>query len=476
MTQQESLLTPRSEDVNSMLKGIFQEWDTDGNGLISQLELKMVMQAFGTFNSEEIDAVMGEMGATKTGRIQYDEFVDWMTKPQDKTRKRHSIFDGESRQLEALRRALKGLFSVYDRNHDGAVEFEEFRECHCVLQGALHAHPTGNTGTADPSPFLEDAEYAFDAADTDHDQQMTFVEFEAWQRASMDQSGLTSARLTELVLKLTEVLQGVFHMAEEVDEQGNRISRDIPETEQPMLMDMADKLATYSRELFSKQNSDTLSDEDQSPFTNKWCEPSPGISLRRLMQRHMREPIPTMNVKSMDVEVILCVPEHGTDEVEEEDESRRRRWIAKVVRTITYKSQRPPSQPDYYYAYEGLQWNKLSGSAEYDQAVATLAPEFQLYALLLKEADFGTKLNWKKVVAALTNAVQMGVMTQDTHKRYEDYMKMFIIKTLREDGRTASNKIAEDYLNSQVELSPLIVMSGLCEWRLIKENPLWADA
>lgn len=470
------VLTPRSQDTNSLLKGIFRECDENSSGQIDKLELGMVMKLLGNFDKKEIDAVMGQMDKNNNGKVEYEEFVNWMTKPRAISKRRLSVFEEEGPQLEALKSALQGLFHVYDRNDDGSVSIEEFRDCHCVLQGALNAYPADEGKVKKSMPILDDADLAFEEADTDHDHSITFKEFRAWQESSMEKSGLSSDRLTELVLKLTEVLQGVFHMAEEVDEQGNRHERTISENEQPTLMDLADKLAKYSRELFSRNVDEAVQEEDRSKYTNTWCKPAPGLSLRRLMQRHMREPVPTFDVKSIDVEVILCIPEHSAEETKTDSkkDKKKRRWLVKVVRTITYKTDRPTAKPDYYYAYESLQWNKLGDSKEFDQAVETLAPELRIYAVLLKEADFGTKLSWKKIVAALENAVGMDFIKQESSIRYQEYMRHFIIMTLREDGIKADDKTANEYLHS-VELSPPAVMSGLTELRIVRENPLWAD-
>eukprot|EP00994_Dinema_validum_P004480 NODE_2534_length_680_cov_85.637084_g2075_i0.p1 GENE.NODE_2534_length_680_cov_85.637084_g2075_i0~~NODE_2534_length_680_cov_85.637084_g2075_i0.p1 ORF type:complete len:171 (-),score=64.92 NODE_2534_length_680_cov_85.637084_g2075_i0:166-624(-) len=62
-------------DPESEVKSAFRIFDMDGNGTVSQQELKHVMDSIGTkMKPEELLAMMAELDTDGSGEIDYDEF------------------------------------------------------------------------------------------------------------------------------------------------------------------------------------------------------------------------------------------------------------------------------------------------------------------------------------------------------------------------------------------------------------------
>mmetsp|Transcript_89653 Transcript_89653/g.141540 ORF Transcript_89653/g.141540 Transcript_89653/m.141540 type:complete len:316 (-) Transcript_89653:41-988(-) len=66
--------------LGNKLKNLFRQYDTNGDGTIDMQELKQVVMAISSdFSEDEIMQVFVGMDCNRDGKIQYDEFVDWVT-------------------------------------------------------------------------------------------------------------------------------------------------------------------------------------------------------------------------------------------------------------------------------------------------------------------------------------------------------------------------------------------------------------
>mmetsp|Transcript_105424 Transcript_105424/g.340034 ORF Transcript_105424/g.340034 Transcript_105424/m.340034 type:complete len:366 (-) Transcript_105424:166-1263(-) len=61
------------------IKEVFKKYDKDGNGSISCQELQAVLKSLGNFKDTEINTVFTHIDKNGDGKVQFNEFVDWIT-------------------------------------------------------------------------------------------------------------------------------------------------------------------------------------------------------------------------------------------------------------------------------------------------------------------------------------------------------------------------------------------------------------
>uniref|UniRef100_A0A7S1WUU7 EF-hand domain-containing protein n=1 Tax=Alexandrium catenella TaxID=2925 RepID=A0A7S1WUU7_ALECA len=61
------------------IKEAFRKYDKDGDGTITKQELCVVLRSLGSFKDAEINAVFSVIDANRDGRVQFNEFVDWVS-------------------------------------------------------------------------------------------------------------------------------------------------------------------------------------------------------------------------------------------------------------------------------------------------------------------------------------------------------------------------------------------------------------
>jgi hypothetical protein len=66
----------------AVVKSTFESWDLDGNGTISKDELTKVLKKLGNFTELQVDAIITEADTNGNGMIEFDEFINWLLKPQ----------------------------------------------------------------------------------------------------------------------------------------------------------------------------------------------------------------------------------------------------------------------------------------------------------------------------------------------------------------------------------------------------------
>jgi len=445
------------------IEEVFRQWDSDGNGFISKVELQAVILKLlppgESLTKADIDRLMVEADRNGNGRIEYHEFAEWLTRPGASMSAENSgvaLFD--------LPKLLGPLFQVYDRNGDGSISFEEFQECQNILQTALSLHPGDGAARKDPSVVAASSKRVFQEVDIDNNRTVSFEEFVNWQRKALQKSGLLNDDLQDLIPALTRQLQRVFKLSES-NEKGQLTNAD-----QNVLMHITKNLANFSRDIYNDAEAGHSSLRGRHHYKNRWTEPPVGLNLDRLKGLHLKlATVPTWGVEDLNLSV-LCVPEVDTRD------ARHRRWIARIVRQVTYKTGRQEIDEPQYYVYEALNWTSNEDLApEFDQCLACLPPELRLFCLLKAEANFGVQIGWNSVQVALKRAVQMGLLTAEQQTLYTRHTDSIVMRTLRERSMSKPSAGEVERLRSQTTCAPRHVMAALSELGILKVSSVWAD-
>jgi len=130
--------------LRTNLKAIFRQYDQDGDGTISPGELKAVLLAISGASGEtglsdkEVDMVFKGMDRNKDDRIQFDEFVDWLTNDQAEFTDLCSAEEptAKDKKMGKTRSALrKGLPEGVRAALKDEVAIADLEDMHLVLTG-----------------------------------------------------------------------------------------------------------------------------------------------------------------------------------------------------------------------------------------------------------------------------------------------------------------------------------------------------
>lgn len=148
------------------IRSIFQEWDTDGNGLISEEELTNVIKRLCPhFSDEVIKALFKAADVDSSGAIDYNEFLDFLCPSAKK-----ELTQGE---IDALR-------AVFDRFDEDGNELLSRAELANLMQNML---PT--------------RAHDFDLADTDGSGAVDFNEFVDYWKSIVGSPGFEADQFDE---------------------------------------------------------------------------------------------------------------------------------------------------------------------------------------------------------------------------------------------------------------------------------------
>ena len=136
-----------TDDQLTELKEAFELFDTEKTGSIDYHELKVCMRALGfPVTKEEVREIIKRLGGGH-GRIQYDDYIDVLTKkiserdPDEEIRKAFKLFDEDGTgkiSLRNMRRIskelgenlsddeLQAMIDEFDKDQDGAICEDEF--------------------------------------------------------------------------------------------------------------------------------------------------------------------------------------------------------------------------------------------------------------------------------------------------------------------------------------------------------------
>jgi len=454
------------------IKDCFKRLDQDGNGVISRFELRQVLAFIAKRDEElteqDIDQCMEEADRNGNGVIEYQEFVDWLTRPAASVQ--HT--DGKLERYD-LGKVLRPLFDVYDRNNDGDLSFEEFDECHSILRNALHLHAEGKTtGITDPDLLMQESADIFSAMDANKDRRVSLEEFVNFQRTALEKSGIKNSDVEEMVPELSRQLRRVFKMSER-EERGNTIDS----SDEKLLQQIISDLATFSRELWNTHKRGRSSSFRGPQYSNKWEEPPVGLNVQRLQGQHLRRfPCDMLAVDKIDM-TVFCVPHCSADP------ANPTQWYAELERKITLKNGEEIPQDRVYYQFEKLNWKLMppTASALFTAAVEGLPPELRVFCLLKTEANFGIEIMWPEIQRALEAAVNRGLLTTEHRSDYNTCMHK------RMKDRMVDEQLDEDLSPQEFEaevlarmhktfrVRPRHVMATLSELGIFKVSTVWSD-
>lgn len=145
-----------SKSQNRRLKDIFHAADSNGDGRISDDEMKRVLAEVGEWKEEEFTELFKQADANNDGYLNVDEFIDWLV-PQSRMTKN---------MLTDFADSIKEIFENFDTDGTGSISRQELKEGlkQKIVDGLMP----------------EDALKYFDEADKGGDGVITLGEFNAW--------------------------------------------------------------------------------------------------------------------------------------------------------------------------------------------------------------------------------------------------------------------------------------------------------
>jgi len=453
--------TRLEDDRTLKLRTDFRDWDADSNGTISKAELTAVFRKLGVKTQREIDIMMAEADKDESGEIDINEFINW-------------LYDSSSRGGKVIHygKALRALFDVYDTSGNGIIGYEEFEECHCILQGSLNLYPIRDEEDHPLSVIAlnQSAEQAFLHANLNKDRSITFFEFVEFMCKMIDPKAITQEEFVEVTLKLTQALKAVLTGVKQAQRGAIR------EDESHILEAMIAELAVSTRNF-----QEALTKGPPPKKAQKWIDPPRGMSIAHLKAAHMNHmPVNMILVESFVFDVV-CIPVLPHDKPHEDSEETTRLWIGEVVRKVKYFSGVERTEKPCFYMYEdeNHSW-KLMGEVpaeRFENELKRFDPEFGLFCTMKCEADYGLDLDWKGVQRALTTGHVMGWISAANVERYVRHMQRSVLdKILDAEGVKPDNpdQAVQDFLYNHLVQRPRVIMATLSDLEIIDAHPAWA--
>eukprot|EP00928_Gymnodinium_smaydae_P086962 TRINITY_DN71340_c0_g1_i1.p1 TRINITY_DN71340_c0_g1~~TRINITY_DN71340_c0_g1_i1.p1 ORF type:complete len:524 (-),score=162.50 TRINITY_DN71340_c0_g1_i1:34-1605(-) len=481
------MLKVPSDDTDK-IKETFYKWDIDGNGIICRHELLGVLRHLCSVTESDLEDLMNEVDTNGDGEIQYEEFIDWLTRPAKSSQGR-ALFD--------YAEVLRPVFEAYDVNGTGTIEFEEFEECHCIVRAALKANnrPCRNESDSedeveqalDPLLFQREAERAFKAIDENGDKEITFREFVKWLQPAIERSGISNDELTTLTARMAQMLKGVYKqisIAKKAAEAGDDENQEDAEALKLFATNLAKTAEALEGGLKPKN--------PNAHIGATWTPPPVGLSVPRLKATHAKYyPAKMTRVAAVNFTAIV-VP----TPLKEQDMAypEKRMWLGKVIRTVQYKTGKAKKQQPSYYVFDakGFRWLPLQSEQElkdgskgaeganmFLEAFKALADEMALYCLLKTEANFGDQLRWADVLVALDNGRRAGILEQDEVDKFVSYVKLTARETLYAEGIITKKDLeksiqarVEQFMEASIQ-SPKGVMAIMTDLGVARRNEEW---
>lgn len=458
------------------IKEVFHIWDTDGNGIICRDELMGVMRLLCHVTEDDLNVLMDEVDTNRDGEINYAEFVAWLTSPAKESQGR-AMFDYSS--------LLMPIFEAYDLEGNGIISFDEFEECHVLLQGSLglkyEASSGGETKMVDPLLLRKDARDAFKVADTNGDQEVTFREFVMFLRPMIIKSMISLEDLALLSARMGMMLKSMCRQL--------RIAEANFEAAEDM-----EALAVISKHLAGAAAAmeEGLMPKSLGLTGSVWIDPPVGLSAQRLKTLHAQMyPLKLHKIQLLRFSTI-CVP---LMEVEDRDS---RTWLGKVARTYRRQDGQDTVEKESYYLYrrETLRWIPLVSEHElitcrppvsvfaanaFSKALDELQPELAIFCLLKTEADFGSKLRWGGAQIALHGGADMGLLSREDVDAFNKHVVQMVRQSVEHEWRAKSTELipeerlmtaVKEFLVDRLIINPHVIMDMLQELEIVRFNPI----
>jgi len=456
------------------MKRIFKDWDRDGSGVISQENLVEVLQGVTELAEEDVQRLMLEMDTNCNGVIEYNEFVDWLMRPPEKSKLR-ALLDYSS--------ILRPLFDVFDRNGDGWISKAEFSECHKILQSAIRAYVREEGGAVnlyyDPLDLGMESEEAFDRVDSTKDGVLTFRDFTEWMHGHLTRCEETPRQqLLEATQKIARLLAGTIKSKALAGcNPLPRISF-TPDPEESRAMErIMNNLGKATVDF-----KDIAGQCRENQHTNVWSQPPVGLSSRRLRMTHIATGPPSNPLIADESLDTLCVPCPGG-----ENKPNCRPWLGKVTRHFTLEGRRFSEAPEYYeYCTHNFQWEPLPDDVsekKFEDALDRLGRDAAIFCALKTEADFGRVLDWPGICTALNQAADLRLISRSQVEEFQYSVEEQIHAQFNAEGLldcctptavpSSGNIMVQTFLEQKLRLAPGRVMAKLCEMGFVQAGAIW---
>ncbi|CAK9038399.1 unnamed protein product [Durusdinium trenchii] len=458
---------------------ILRKFDQEGSGTISRSQFEQILRTVlrASSNSdeilykEEVDEFWAYFSKREDGDVEKSDLVDWILKPSTPL----MLTESGNLAFFDLKSALQPLFQAYNQNGDGFICLQEFMDAHGILQIALRMNPTAEE--EDPPVLRGDLHNCF-VHIGDADKRLTFEKFVRWQRLALIQSALSPDSMTRLLKNVAKQIQRVFKLTSEKH-------CELTESDRLVLIRILSHLAQFSRELWGAGH---FASKGKTFFENKWIPPFVGMNVDHLKEVFLHD----FNYSRMRFSAkivkrdwdILCIP--GLP-------GRHQDWLARArlkntLRSARFDDERGKQEEDqleeghirevvdeqcYIFDREHFTW-ALAEESLFEKALEALSPEVKLFAILKTMANFGQRLSWPQLQLALSQAVQLDVISQVQLGKCNDKLEEWVLKGMDAEGfwctRETLTKVRED-----LHTSPSQIMGIFAEIGAFAVTSIWAD-
>eukprot|EP00930_Biecheleria_cincta_P037091 TRINITY_DN25432_c1_g1_i1.p1 TRINITY_DN25432_c1_g1~~TRINITY_DN25432_c1_g1_i1.p1 ORF type:complete len:491 (-),score=78.55 TRINITY_DN25432_c1_g1_i1:80-1552(-) len=467
-------------DAQAVVKA-FRTWDRDSSGTIERQELVELLHKV-DISECEINEVLRVVDVNRDGKINYEEFVQWVSNPRASvptlgTDGWFSKFDFSS--------ALVPLFKCFDRNGDSAISAAEFVESYQILVSCLKMHPD----CTDADGWARDPNDLLSLIDGNHDSQISFDEFLEWQVDLVRHSRIPTFQLPRLFEELARSLDVILDIDEKVQQNKPR-----PPGTFAALESSVKRTSITAQRLYGIPSASTC----QKSFSTYWASAPSATDVRNLVQLCAKKhgimlPMCQTQEELMDKghrlnafsvaarrqitmavgRIMLCIPDCTSTTAQQ--------WFVQVVKTRQQGAER-----SFFYRFtDAGVWQLLvdQDQEQFHAALADLPVAFRLLSLLQGHAYMAPTMHWQVVLEALDRAVKLAILDSAAPKLYEAHMHKLVEQHIQDqiqNGKKtypSSNTDASIvYFLACLELEPFNVITGLCNCRAFDvPDEVWAD-
>lgn len=465
---------------------IFKRWDEDHSGYIDRDELASIMYKVSpSLSQDQIDVLLGCIDSNLDGVIDYREFVGWLTNRLAQ----YTVGDDGWITDFDLKGLLKPLFEIWDKDGSGEITREEFNELSQILQNSLRLHPLAKGDVL--------------VVDFEVKEFVSLDEFVSWQSGVLQRSGVPNNKLPELIHTLAESLQCIF----DIEQMNQQAATGVDKTFSA-LSNTIQVVAQTTRQLYAPKLSEVPADAQvrriMQSAASHWTAPPNLVDMqllaRTFAKAHGLRPLgfessspsrsprkkltsPTSSVRPRTRrsvrtqvqeslgQIVLVVPavNDGLAQVPN--------WFAQVDRTIFGEG---AAKDILLYELDrtGIipAWRLVKDDAHFRDSMEALPKELQVLGLLKAQALMGNQLSWHAIETALARAVSMEIISEED---LDVFSKDMLIKAAAEvkesrhfselkDLHIVLEDAAREYLELQVKLSPLEVLTALSSLEILK--------
>lgn len=450
---EEALAAVQAEEATwaEEAKGLFIKYDANGDGCMDEDELGALLMAMSDkFTKDDIRRMLREADTNGNGRVEFSEFIDWVT---------GSTTESLGRAVVENTKGLELLFTVYDRDRTTTITARQFEECHVILQSAVRLVNVYDEDDHKNADLEHDKEEALDfIAKKAVSGQIGFLDFVDWMKQhippGMDQDDFYDYAQT-LAKRLEECFDHDFSTEEGYIK------------EKVVSSHLAERFST------SRQRAGLATRRKSQRKASPWDDLPEGLSIDRLKATHMMVmPLNMRAVKDLSWEV-LCLPSGDAgSEV----------WIAEVVRRVVLVATRKLKVEDaQYYMYDTDLGEWVQCDASHQDIFSTIVAGLGLFCLLKAAGNFGSLLHWADVQHALEGGVDMRFINEDDVETFNEHISELVLEQMEEDGiksgdsREAKLKFVQRYLANELEIHPGMVMATLLNLEIVERDPAWED-